>query len=92
MILLELREAFGHLFGVLPALKELDVPVHYLEFFFLLVYFLLQRAFELDIACFVFLTPRRNRRNQTIEKLEWSLFVEREVGLKACALLRYLQV
>ena len=92
VILLELREAFDYLFGVLPALKDLNVPVHYLEFFFLLVHFLLQRSFEVDIASFLFLTLLRNRWKQAIEQLERSLFVEREIGLKACTLLRYVQV
>ena len=70
VILLELREAFDYLFGVLPALKDLNVPVHYLEFFFLLVHFLLQRSLEVDIASFLFLTLLRNRWKQAIVKPE----------------------
>ena len=92
VILLELREAFDYLFGVLPALKDLNVPVHYLEFFFLLVHFLLQRSLEVDIASFLLLTLLRNRWKQAIVKPERSLFVEREIGLEACTLLRNVQV
>ena len=61
VILLKLREAFDYLFGVLPALKDLNVPIHDLEFFFLLFHFLLQRTFEVNIACFLFLFRLRNR-------------------------------
>ena len=70
---LELRVTLSYLSRVFSVLKDIDVPVDYLELLPLLVHFLLQRPLEVDIACLLFLSLRRHSWNEAVVKSEWSL-------------------
>ena len=70
---LELREAWSYLSRVFSVLKDIDVPVDYLEFLPLLVHFSLQRSLKVDISCLLFWSLPRHRWNEAVVKCEWSL-------------------